>query len=342
MKAAFATRIERVRNAACPIILVNHFVAPKSSFGYCFTKKREKFVSRKLTYGPSFANGVTRRDFTGGIAASIVTIGLPTQSNAEPTPFKFGLTPVFLSNDLELLGHLRTYLASKLDGPVELVTRRTYQEITALLVSGQIQSAWICGFPYVQFKNELDLVATPIWQGKPLYQSYLIAKNDREIADWKGLKGDIHAFSDPDSNSGFLVTRALLAENRLRPDNFFSRSFFTYGHRNIIRAVASELAQSGSVDGYVYEVMRETEPDLIAQTKIIRKSEWLGFPPIASPKSLAFDPRVQALKQALVTMKNDTEGRKVLDLLRLDGFVVTDPTLFDTIAAKVEIVRQFG
>lgn len=149
-------------------------------------------------------------------------------------------------------------------------------------------------------------------------------------------------FSDPDSNSGFLVTRTLLAKNKLLPEQFFSRSFFTYGHRNVVRAVASGLAQSGSVDGYVYEVMRETEPDLIKQTRIVRSSEWLGFPPVASPKSLAADPRVIALRQALVSMKGDPEGQKVLDLLRLDGFLATDPSLFDTIAAEVEIVRQFG
>ncbi|TIP59896.1 PhnD/SsuA/transferrin family substrate-binding protein, partial [Mesorhizobium sp.] len=84
--------------------------------------------------------------------------------------------------------------------------------------------------------------------------------------------------------------------------------FFTYGHRNVIRAVASGLAQSGSVDGYVYEVMRETEPDLVKQTRIVRKSEWLGFPPIASPKSVANDRRVKALRQALISMKDDAEG----------------------------------
>ncbi len=90
------------------------------------------------------------------------TLVAPVAFGAEEEAFKFGLTPVFLSNDLELLGHLKTYLASKIGGPVELVTRRTYQEITALLVSGQIQSAWICGYPYVQFKADLDLVATPV------------------------------------------------------------------------------------------------------------------------------------------------------------------------------------
>lgn len=269
-------------------------------------------------------------------------LALGRKSNAEIQPFQFGLTPVFLSNDLELLGHLKAYLTSRLGGPVELVSRRTYQEITALLVSGQIQSAWICGYPYVQYKADLDLVATPVWHGKPLYQSYLIAAAGRAVDDWHGLKGDVHAFSDPDSNSGFLVTRTLLAKNRLLPENFFSRTFFTYGHRNVVRAVGSGLAQSGSVDGYVYEVMRETEPELIRQTGIVRRSEWLGFPPVASPKSLAGDPRVRALRQALVSMKDDPEGKKVLDLLRLDGFLATDPSLFDTIAAEVEIVRQFG
>lgn len=261
---------------------------------------------------------------------------------AQQEAFKFGLTPVFLSNDLELLGHLRTYLSTRVGEPVELVTRRTYQEITALLVSGQIQGAWICGYPYVQYKADLDLVAMPSWQGKPLYQSYLITAADREVDDWRRLEGDIHAFSDPDSNSGFLVTRALLAENGLAPGAFFSRTFFTYGHRNVIRAVASGLAHSGSVDGYVWEVMRETEPELVGQTRIVWRSEWLGFPPVASPKSLSADPRVARFREALVSMQDDPEGRKVLDLLRLDGFVPAEPSLFDAIAAKVEMVRRSG
>lgn len=285
---------------------------------------------------------LSRRDLSKLALASAVALALPRLARAQDEPFKFGLTPVFLSSDLELLSHLRSYLVSKLGGPVELVTRRTYQEITALLVSGQIHGAWICGYPYVQFKADLDLVATPVWHGKPLYQSYLIAAPGRSVDDWTGLKGDIHAFSDPDSNSGFLVTRALLAENRSRPDQFFARNFFTYGHRNVIRAVASGLAQSGSVDGYVWEVMREIEPELVSRTMVVRKSEWLGFPPVAAPKSSAGDPRIAALRDALVSMSDDAKGEKVLDMLRLDGFGVTPPEIFDTIAAKVETVRQFG
>jgi phosphonate transport system substrate-binding protein len=285
---------------------------------------------------------VTRRATLALGIGAVATAVSGRSTRAQGESFKFGLTPVFLSNDLELLAALRSYLSNAIGEAVELVNRRTYQEITALLVSGQIHSAWICGYPYVQFKPDLDLVATPVWHGRPLYQSYLIASADRIADDWTALNGDIHAFSDPDSNSGFLVTRALLAENGLRPETFFSRTFYTYGHRNVIRAVASGLAQSGSVDGYVWDVMREIEPGLVAQTRIVRRSEWLAFPPVASPRALGDDQRIARLRDALTAMDRHAEGRKVLGLLRLDGFQRTEPALFDTIAAKVDLVRRFG
>jgi phosphonate transport system substrate-binding protein len=105
--------------------------------------------------------------------------------------------------------------------------------------------------------------------GLPISQYYRKSSDrDRQASSLWDLRGDIHAFSDPDSNSGFLVTRAALAERALRPETFFVKTFFTYGHRDVIRAVSSGLAGSGSVDGYVCDVVAELEPDLTAGTRI--------------------------------------------------------------------------
>jgi phosphonate transport system substrate-binding protein len=257
-------------------------------------------------------------------------------------PIRFGLTPVFLTNDLELLGRLQSYLQRATGYPVSLVTRRTYQEITALLTSGQLDAAWICGFPYVAHRAELQLVAVPLWHHKPLYQSYLIVDRDRKGSGILDLRGDIHAFSDPDSNSGFLVTRAALAESHLRPETFFAKTFFTYGHRNVIRAVASGLAGSGSVDGYVYDVVAELEPKVTEGTRILKASEWLGFPPIAAPRVPVDQARLKALTKALWDMHKDDEGRAVLKMLRLDGFGAEDPASFDAIASKAALVSAAG
>ncbi|MDI4663430.1 PhnD/SsuA/transferrin family substrate-binding protein [Xanthobacter autotrophicus] len=267
---------------------------------------------------------------------------VPLFARASAGTIRFGLTPVFLTSDLELLGRLQSYLRRATGFPVELVSRRTYQEITALLVSGQLDAAWICGYPFVAHRDALQLVAVPLWRGQPLYQSCLIVDRDRNARDFQDLKGDIHAFSDPDSNSGFLVTRALLAEHGLKPPSFFARTFFTYGHRNVIRAVASGLARSGSVDGYVLAVMREIEPELTSQVAILRRSEWLGFPPIAAPRHPADPQALAALTEAFSRMNGDEDGRAVLAMLRLDGFVPQETSLFDPIAAKAALVAGAG
>jgi ABC-type phosphate/phosphonate transport system substrate-binding protein len=257
-------------------------------------------------------------------------------------PLSFGLTPVFLTNDLQLLSKLRTYLSRKCDSEVHLVQRRTYEEITALLLSAQLDAAWICGYPFVAYRDQLSLIGVPVWRGRPLYQSYIITAKDRQISSLEELKGDVHAFSDPNSNSGYLVTASKLAARGLRPDQFFREVFFTYGHRNVVRAVAAGLAQSGSVDGYVWEVMAEIEPELTSKTNVALRSDWLGFPPVACPKKIENAPAVQALRSALLGMNQDDEGKEVLRLLRLDGFSDEPPSLFDTIAAEMNLVRSLG
>jgi phosphonate transport system substrate-binding protein len=189
-------------------------------------------------------------------AAAVSLVNRAPSAFAETDTIRFGLTPVFLTSDLDLLELLGSYLEAATGGPVELVTRRTYQEITALLISGRLDGAWICSPPFITYQAELELLAVPVWNGQPLYRSYLIADARREASSLEELAGDVHAFSDPDSNSGYVATAADLAAKGLKPELFFRRIIFTYGHRNVVRAVASGLAQSGSVDGYVYEVRR--------------------------------------------------------------------------------------
>jgi phosphonate transport system substrate-binding protein len=289
---------------------------------------------------PVTTRALQRRRLLRGAAAAAL-IGLSNRRAIAEAPFAFGLTPVFLTSDLSLLEALQGYLERAMKSQVRLVLRRTYQEISSELVAGQIDAAWICGYPFVSYAPRLSLVAVPVWRGSTHYQAYLLTSAERSAATIDDLAGDTHAFSDPNSNSGYLVTRALLAERKVRLDSHFARTFFTYGHRNVVRAVATGLAQSGSVDGYVWEVMTETEPALTRNTKAIWKSEWIGFPPIATSANFAASDRIRRFKLALRAMQDDDLGRRVLSLLRLDGFDEAQPDLFKSIADRVELVRQF-
>jgi phosphonate transport system substrate-binding protein len=282
---------------------------------------------------------ISRRSILASAVAAPLVVAHKASALAS---FKFGLTPVLLDSDIALLDQMKLYLEEALESSVELVKRRTYQEITALLLSGELDAAWICGFPFVQHWDRLSLVAVPLYHRQPLYQSYLIVPKDRPVETWAQLRGDIHAFSDPDSNSGHLVTWAMLAEAGETPQGFFRETIYTYGHRNVVRAVAAGLAHSGSVDGYVWDVLSHRDPDLAARTRVLRRSELLGFPPIACLTINQASPKVQALSAALQAAGNSDSGRRLLGMLELDGFQVEERTLFDAILAKYELVKGQG
>ena len=278
----------------------------------------------------------TRRTFL----ASAVALAAPAVQAQPQTGLRFALTPVFLNNDAAVISGLRSALATATGRDVQLIQRRTYQEITGALLDGSVDAAWTCGYPFLQHRDVLALLGVPVWRGRPLYQSYLIAAADDDATGLADLRGGAHAFSDPDSNSGFLVTASDLARQNATPETFFSRTIFTYGHRNVVRAVAGGLTRSGSVDGYVWEALSIAEPDLTARTRVISRSEWLGFPPFVALAARITDPLVASCAAALLTLADRDEGREALRLLSLDGVVTAQAALYDGIAARIAILER--
>lgn len=283
-------------------------------------------------------HSLVRRDLLGGfLAVALVAPGC--RARASGVPFRLGLTPVFLDNEAEVVDQLRGALEAATGRPIALAQRRTYQEVTGLLLQGSIDAAWLCGYPYLQQEDALALLGVPVWRDRPLYRSYLIVGRDDEAAGLTDLQGSTHAFSDPDSNSGYLVTASDLARRDATPESFFARTLFTYGHRNVVRAVASGLVRSGSVDGYVWEALAVSEPGLTDGTRVVARSEWLGFPPFCARSDRAGDADVRAFRDALLDLDRTPGGRAALSLLQLDRIVPGAPGLFDGIAARMRDLR---
>jgi phosphonate transport system substrate-binding protein len=280
---------------------------------------------------------MSRRAILCGMAGLVGASAVPANGAAS---FSLGLTSVFLDNNMPLLSLLQEYLSQRLERPIVLVKRRTYREISIMLLSGQLDAAWICDFPYVQYQDRLTLLAVPLYRHQPLRQAYVIVNQASKASTFDDIRGTVHAFSDPDSTSGYLITRWLLALRGETPAEFFQNSFFTYSHRNIIRAIGSGLGESGSVDGYVWDVMNEREPALLDKTRIVFRSAPLGFPPVVALETSRNLPATQALAAALVGMTSDRLGREILSLLGLDGFTTASPELYESTADKWRLVRE--
>lgn len=277
-----------------------------------------------------------RRDL---LAALTLTAALPAAPRAA-TPLRFGTTPVFLDDQIALLSVWQSYLESRLQRPVVFVQRGTYREIIDLLFSDQLDVAWLCGFPYVIYPERMHLLAVPVYQGAPLYQSYLIVPaHDEATRSIGDLGSRVFAYSDPLSNSGYLVPRAELIRAGHRPEQFFRRTFFTFAHRKVVQAVQVGLANAGAVDGYVWETLVKQQPAATTRVRVAWRSARFGFPPVVARAALPLDER-EAVTRALLGMPGSQRGTQLLERLNIEGFAREDPRLFDGIRRLVRLTER--
>lgn len=237
---------------------------------------------------------------------------------------------------------LLDYLAVRMGQRIDLVQRKTYGEINDLFLKQQLDLAFICTGPYATAKDVygFEAIATPQVRGQPTYQSYLIVKMDSDYGSLQDLRGKAFAFTDPDSNTGSLVPRFWLAEIGESPATFFRQTIYTYSHDNSIKAVARGLVAGAAVDGHKWEYYREIDPGLTAATRIIKKSEPFGAPPLVAASRLS--PEKKAQIQAIVTsMHLDKEGRAILARLMSDRFVVPEEAWYASVK-RMHRVLQTG
>ena len=261
----------------------------------------------------------------------------PAMALDEPQPaLRIGLTPTFPNDQYRALEDWRRYLEQRLARKVEFVRRDSYIEAMDLLRLQKVDFAWICDYPFVFFKGQTKLLVVPMYKGRPYYRSYLIVPaSDRDTRSIAQLKGQVFAYADPYSNTGYLTPRYELQKMGQDPSRFFSKTFFTWGHRKTIEAVAAGLAQGGAVSSHVWDTLAKVKPELTAETRIVAKSAEYGFPPFVARSAIG-DTEFRGMQQALLAMGGDAHGRKLLAGLNLDGFVVGDPHVYDPVSRMMQ------
>ncbi|RLA41380.1 MAG: phosphate/phosphite/phosphonate ABC transporter substrate-binding protein [Gammaproteobacteria bacterium] len=264
----------------------------------------------------------------------------PIHATDSQPPLRFGLTAVVVTENLRFLDQWSQYLEHKMGRKVELVLRKSYREIMDLLGSGSIDFAWICGFPYIQPREpeSIQLLTVPVYRGAPRYHSYIIVPQSSPYQKLSDLKGKIFAFSDPDSNSGFLYPLSLMVAQDETPETFFRQTFFTFNHAETVQAVSEQFADGGAVDSYIWEYLAVFRPEITEKTRIINKSPSFGFPPIVS--RLGLNPNtVKLIKTTLEDMDKDVAGQALLTQLKLDDFGSYPDSLFNGIRAIANKVK---
>ena len=95
------------------------------------------------------------------------------------------------------------------------------------------------------------------------------------------------------------------------PESFFKEYIFTYAHDASIKVVALGNVDGATVDSLIWEYANHNDSKFTSKTKIIKKSQPFGIPPVVVKINL--NPLLkQKLKEAFLNVHLDEKGRKIL------------------------------
>jgi len=229
-------------------------------------------------------------------------------------------------------------LEPKLQVDIELVQRRTYQEVNDLLVNGELDAALVCTGGYVALERRapgaVEVVAVPVVHGRTTYQSYLVVPTMSSAQELADLQGKRFAFTDELSLSGFAYPSHLLRTLGVDPRTFFGSVTFTRSHDRSIDAVAKGVVDAAAVDSLIYDDLVRSSAELRTATRVIHRSPPYGVSPVVVSTRLPPERRA-AIRDALLHLHADPEARGALGLVGFDRFSAPPAALYATASALV-------
>ena len=159
-------------------------------------------------------------------------------------------------------------------------------------------------------------------QGKPVYFSDVVVRNDAPIHAFSELEGGSWAYNDASSLSGYYSLLNKLAESGANV-SFFDNVFCSGSHLNSIEAVLSGKADAAAIDSNVLRIRFREAPALRNKLRVIES--WGPYPIQPVVVNSALHPELkQRLRAAFLATEQDQQTRRTLKQFGLSRFVAAD------------------
>jgi len=231
-------------------------------------------------------------------------------------------------------------VGQRLGRPTRLIAGESFEQ----LQSGDVDFAFLCGYPYVRLKSEnmpgLEAIAAPVvegdrYRGRPVYFSDVIVSSDSSATSLEDLRGCTWAYNEPDSHSGYLVTLYRLLEMG-ESAAFFSRWEQTGFHQRSIRLVAEGKVDASAIDSHVLAMELRERPELEARIRVIDTLGPSTIQPLVAME--AVEPRLRRTVTEIVI----AIAREQLEWGLVERFVAVEDSAYDDIRAMLKAVRSAG
>jgi phosphonate transport system substrate-binding protein len=181
--------------------------------------------------------------------------------------------------------------------------------------------------------NDIDPDKSLAGQLEPFYKGQFIANVDSGINSFADLKGKTFCFVDPNSTSGYIIPRIILAANGINPDTDFAATQNAGSHNNVAIAVYKGDCDAGVT--YI-NVLTDSSanlaaqyPDITEKVKVFAVTDKIPNDGMQFIKNL--DPNLQkVIVEGMMAMAEDPGGKAVLkSLYNYDAFQQVDTTFYN-------------
>ena len=241
-------------------------------------------------------------------------------------------------NMIEVYRFVADYVGQEVGVPTELSVGYSFDQFAA----GEADVGFICGLPYVQLAREaprpVELLAAPVlsgerYGGRPIYFSDVIVHVDSPYRSFPDLRDRSWAFNDPDSHSGYNVTRHRLV-NMGETRGFFGRVVEAGSHQRSIRMVCSGEVDAAAIDSQVLAVELRDHPELAPQLRVIDTLGPAGIQPVVAASRLPDELKADIMA-ALLAMGHDPAARDTLAHGFIERFVPVTDANYDDVRAML-------
>src|SRR5262245_41355086 len=162
-------------------------------------------------------------------------------------------------------------IARRLRCHVEVVVGTSYDDLESADV------AFVCGLPYVERTLcgdcPVEPIAAPVllgarYGGRPIYYSDVIVRRDSPCRSFADLRGRSWAYNERHSQSGYGITRFVLARDG-HAKGYFGRVVEAGWHERAVELVATGECDASAIDSQLLAVMFRDDPALADELRVI-------------------------------------------------------------------------
>lgn len=258
----------------------------------------------------------------------------PVTTGGRPVVLRLGYTPTEegMVDREEAQQALADYLAQVLKLRVELVRTASYGPAIEAMRRGEIDIMSLGPFAYViaaqQQAAEVIVATAKPGQQPRTYQSVFVTHRRTGLTDMKEVPNRSHdlrfCYTDPASNSGYLVPRAALKGLGLEAERDFASTEFTLSHSVAIFNVLYGRADLAGVSASVLERLVAYGRVPADELVVLWQSDRLPGGPIAVRPALASELK-KAIQRALVELpeRDPAAAQEVMRQYPESGLVYT-------------------